>query len=100
MATPLPVKFRVRIEDGQVIQNDSVIAHISRGPEVYINAFPMREFVARFKYMRPTAKAKKFVKTVFSRLTMTEYLAMYRASTDVTPLDVEARCEGYDSAQA
>lgn len=95
-------RFKVSIEDGAVIQNGTVIAHMGRGREVWVTANDeKRSFIARFKYMRPSAKARKFLKTVFSRMTLAEYLALYgdgSARGGVSPADIEARCEGYASS--
>jgi hypothetical protein len=100
----LPVRkpralYKVAIEDGMVYQNGVAIAHMGRGPLVYITAQDeKRSFIARFKYARPSSKARKFVRTVFGRMTLVEYLALYADGRGVSPADIEARCEGYASS--
>jgi hypothetical protein len=90
-------RFKVKIEDGAVIQSGKVIAHMGRGREVWVTGTDeKRSFIARFKYMRPGRKARAFLKTVFNRMTLEEYLALL--ATGVSPLDIEARCEGYASS--
>jgi hypothetical protein len=100
----LPVRkprklYKVAIEDGMVYQNGVAIAHMGRGSMVYITAQDeKRSFIARFKYARPSSKARKFVRTVFARLTLAEYLARYADGRGVSPADIEAQCEGYASS--
>ena len=90
-------KFKVWINEGVVHQDGKPVADMGRGSMVYITARDeKRSFIARFKYMRPATKARKFLKTVFSKMTVEEYLALH--ATGVSPLDIEARCEGYESS--
>jgi hypothetical protein len=90
--------YKVAIEEGMVYQNGVAIAHMGRGPLVYITAQDeKRSFIARFKYARPSSKARKFVRTVFARMTLAEYLATYNDGA-VSPADIEARCEGFASS--
>ena len=99
----LPVRkprkvHKVTIEEGMVYQNGVLIAHMGRGPLVYITAQDeKRSFIARFKYARPSSKARKFVRTVFGQLSLAEYLARYNDGA-VSPADIEAQCEGFASS--
>ncbi|PZR79770.1 MAG: hypothetical protein DI537_40640 [Stutzerimonas stutzeri] len=45
------------------------------GSERYVTYGPNRDFIARFKYMRPAANAKHFVKFLIANFTVEEYAA-------------------------
>lgn len=82
IAFGLPVVNKVRIEDSTIYINGQKAGRIVGHTEVWVmglrasaEPYSHGEFVARFKYGRAKrTAAKKFVKEVFSRLSMDQYL--------------------------
>lgn len=86
--TQRPVVHKVRIEGDDVYVNGERVAYLSgTRSEVWLNAEnASRSFMARFKYMKPRTKAKRFIKAVLSRVTVQEYLDLL--ATARSPRDV------------
>lgn len=71
---------KVKITEGNIYADGVKIGTIGSGSEIWVHGVTGVEgerdaFVARFKYFNPRTKANKFIKFVFARLTMPEYLA-------------------------
>jgi hypothetical protein len=80
----IATKFKVKITDGNIMQNGVNIGTMGSGREIWIDGVTGVEgerntFVGRFKYFRAGVCARSFVKFVFSRLTMAEYQVLYKA---------------------
>jgi len=87
----------VRIADKTIYINGVAYGYIEgTRSEVWISGHPngtaageRGQFVARIKYFKPGSRARKFIKAVFSRVSMKEYLdllADHRAPMDVARL--------------
>jgi hypothetical protein len=82
---------KVEIKDGVIFADGIKIGTIEGRGEIWVHGVTGVEgerdaFVARFKHFKPKASAVKFIKYVFSRITMPEYLAMY--ATGKAPLNI------------
>jgi len=91
---------KVEIKDGYIYADGVFIGTVHGSSEVWVDgetgvAGERRQFVARFKYMSPRTKANQFIKFVFARLTMPEYLAKL-AVAGATPLGIADEL-GFDS---
>lgn len=77
----MKAKNTVRIADRCIFINGELAGHISgTSREVWLTATADLgyAFVARFKHFKPGPKSRKFIKGVFSQLTMVEYLAAHK----------------------
>lgn len=81
---------KVTITSDKAILINGVVAGYIEGTrsEVWLMASSEynRAFIARFKYCSPGKKSRRFIKAVFSRVTMQEYLDML--ATARSPRDV------------
>lgn len=73
----------VRIADKGIYINGQLVGRIEGSrSEVWLMAYPnyptpeRGKFIARFKYAKPGTKAREFIKAVFSRVGMEEYLGL------------------------
>lgn len=84
--TPLPIVNKVRIADDTIYINGEVAGQLegTRGDVYIIARLPdgRRAFVARMKYCKPRAKARAFIKAVFARVSMADYLERLSTARD------------------
>lgn len=81
----------VKIVQDQIVINGVVSGYIGgTSSEVWIYGTDAsgnpNTFVARMKYMKPKTKAKNFIKAVFAKVTMVEYLELLKTAR--SPRDV------------
>jgi hypothetical protein len=84
-----PVVNKVRIADRTIFINGAAVGYIEgTRSEVWLVADHAhnRAFIARFKHFQAGAKSRRFIKAVFSRLTMQQYLD--KLATARSPKDV------------
>ena len=81
-------KNKVTFVDGTILLNDAVVGRMSRGSEVWVSFYrdyndkTLRdEFVARYKYVKPSTKAKHFVKWALRHFTPAQVIDGCKASS-------------------
>ncbi len=74
------------------VQSDFDMGH---GSERWVMYGPNRRFVGRFKYMRPGANAKAFVKFLIANFTVEEYFELLEVKR-MAPAEI-LRTKGYES---
>ncbi len=93
--TAMPVRFKVKVKDGQIFQNGVLIGGYD-DYSAYLTVAGERKFFARHKYKSMFPKVRKIIKTVLSRMTVDEYfVARGDEGPGKSPCDIEARCLGY-----
>ena len=80
-------KNKVTFADGTIFLNGAVVGRMSRGSEVWVSFYRdyndknlRDEFVARYKYVKPSTKAKHFVKWALKNFTPVQVLDGIKAS--------------------
>ncbi len=83
-------KNKVTFTDGVISVNGQHVGYMSSGNEVWVdfwrdpnNKVGYREFVARFKYVKPRTKAKHFVKWALQNFTPAEIIDGGKASSPI-----------------
>jgi len=94
---------KVTFVENDVLVNGEVVARMDGRGEVYItmkNAEGNFVVVSRFKYMRPKAGAKHWLKFILARMTSTDIVARLtnrEASDRTSPLGLAQELGGYKS---
>lgn len=85
--------FKVKIEENSIFQDGTLVGSMTNGgPEIWLTL--KGETIARFKYGKPKANAKDFVKYVLARATVSEVIVGCKAET---PLGWAKRVFGYEN---
>ena len=94
---------KVTFDGDNVLVNGVIVAEMSGRGEVYIrmkDAAGVFIVVSRFKYMRPKAGAKHWLKFILARMTSTDIVARLtnrEASDRTSPLGLAQELGGYKS---